>query len=304
MPINLDEALGAELPPAEFSWTSSDIQLYHLGLGAGQDPMDERELRRVLREGDGEDRIHMNCSGKHAGMLAACAAAGWPTGSYLDPDHPLQQEIRRTVEDLSGEPPGATGVDLPDVQISETRLNGLRRRGSIGLILLSFLILLIRGPDPMRRFMILIMPLLVLLSVVVMLSEFRAITLMLRIALHLLTLFVVSMVCHGELARDRPAPAHLTEYFLWMSIGGVVGGLFNGLIAPLVFNGIIEYHLMMVVACLLLHLNTEWGRLSSLQHIGHASRPIRAGPVVHEAAAQRLLRVERPFGPRSDVPQT
>ncbi len=45
MPINLDEALGAELPPAEFSWTSSDIQLYHLGLGAGADPMDKRELR-------------------------------------------------------------------------------------------------------------------------------------------------------------------------------------------------------------------------------------------------------------------
>ena len=45
MPINLDEALGAELDPLEFSWTSSDIQLYHLGLGAGSDPMDKRELR-------------------------------------------------------------------------------------------------------------------------------------------------------------------------------------------------------------------------------------------------------------------
>jgi hypothetical protein len=43
MPINLDEALGAELDPVEFSWTSSDIQLYHLGLGAGSDPMDPRE---------------------------------------------------------------------------------------------------------------------------------------------------------------------------------------------------------------------------------------------------------------------
>ena len=48
MPINLDEALGAELPPAEFSWTSSDIQLYHLGLGAGSDPMDKRELRYLV----------------------------------------------------------------------------------------------------------------------------------------------------------------------------------------------------------------------------------------------------------------
>ncbi|KUI32994.1 3-alpha,7-alpha,12-alpha-trihydroxy-5-beta-cholest-24-enoyl-CoA hydratase [Mycobacterium sp. IS-1742] len=48
MPINVDEALGAELPPAEFSWTSSDVQLYHLGLGAGVDPMDKRELRYLV----------------------------------------------------------------------------------------------------------------------------------------------------------------------------------------------------------------------------------------------------------------
>ncbi|AIY44972.1 MaoC family dehydratase [Mycolicibacterium fortuitum] len=48
MPIDLDKALGAELEPIEFSWTSSDIQLYHLGLGAGADPMDERELRYLV----------------------------------------------------------------------------------------------------------------------------------------------------------------------------------------------------------------------------------------------------------------
>ena len=48
MPINLDEALGAELEPDEFSWTSSDIQLYHLGLGAGSDPMDQHELRYLI----------------------------------------------------------------------------------------------------------------------------------------------------------------------------------------------------------------------------------------------------------------
>lgn len=45
MPIHLDVALGAQLEPVEFSWSSSDVQLYHLALGAGQDPMDERELR-------------------------------------------------------------------------------------------------------------------------------------------------------------------------------------------------------------------------------------------------------------------
>jgi acyl dehydratase len=48
MPIDLDVALGAELPPVEFSWASSDIQLYHLGLGAGADPMNPRELNYLL----------------------------------------------------------------------------------------------------------------------------------------------------------------------------------------------------------------------------------------------------------------
>ena len=48
MPINLDEAIGAELAPVEFSWSSSDVQLYHLGLGAGADPMSERELRYLI----------------------------------------------------------------------------------------------------------------------------------------------------------------------------------------------------------------------------------------------------------------
>jgi acyl dehydratase len=48
MPINLDEAIGAELDPVEFSWRSSDVQLYHLGLGAGADPLDERELRYLV----------------------------------------------------------------------------------------------------------------------------------------------------------------------------------------------------------------------------------------------------------------
>ena len=48
MPINPDVALNAELDPIEFSWSSSDIQLYHLGLGAGADPMDARELRYLI----------------------------------------------------------------------------------------------------------------------------------------------------------------------------------------------------------------------------------------------------------------
>ncbi|MBE1533423.1 asparaginase [Actinomadura algeriensis] len=56
-------------------------------------------------------RVRMNCSGKHAAMLATCVAAGWPTESYLDPEHPLQIAVRGVVEELAGERAAATGVD-------------------------------------------------------------------------------------------------------------------------------------------------------------------------------------------------
>jgi L-asparaginase II len=90
-------------------------------------PLDEQSLRQVLREGGDADRVHMNCSGKHAAMLAACAAARWPAGSYLDPDHPLQREIRRTVEQLSGEPVAAVGVDGCGAPLFALSLTGLAR---------------------------------------------------------------------------------------------------------------------------------------------------------------------------------
>src|SRR5215467_1884708 len=56
-------------------------------------PLDEQVQRRLLRSGGEPDRVHMNCSGKHAAMLATCVTAGWPTASYTDPGHPLQAEI-------------------------------------------------------------------------------------------------------------------------------------------------------------------------------------------------------------------
>jgi hypothetical protein len=138
----------------------------------------------------------------------------------------------------------------------------------LGLIGFSFQILRLDDPALLHHVMIMVMPLLVLLLVFMMFSE-EKLGIKGSIALHLATLFVVSMVCHGELARDRPAPRHLTEFFLLMSIGGVIGGLFNALFAPLAFNALIEYPLAMVVACLLLPplgltVNSVWARRADL----------------------------------------
>jgi hypothetical protein len=68
--------------------------------------------------------------------------------------------------------------------------------------------------------------------------------------LHLAAFFVTALVCHRRLQEDRLPKPLLTEFYLWVSIGGALGGLFNALVAPLVFNALREYPLVMVAAAL------------------------------------------------------
>jgi L-asparaginase II len=90
-------------------------------------PMDERAQREVLRRGGGPDRVHMNCSGKHAAMLACCVSAGWPVASYLDPAHPVQVAIRGTLEELAGEHSQAVGMDGCGAPLFALSLAGVAR---------------------------------------------------------------------------------------------------------------------------------------------------------------------------------
>lgn len=71
-----------------------------------------------------------------------------------------------------------------------------------------------------------------------------------ELALHLGIFFVTAMVAHGELARRRPDAANLTQFYLWMSVGGALGGLFSGLLAPMLFNSIQEYLLLIIAGML------------------------------------------------------
>lgn len=74
-------------------------------------PIDEAERERWVRDGIPPNSLGQNCSGKHAGMLAACAAAGWDVRTYREPDHPLQRLVVEVVAELCGEPVAATTVD-------------------------------------------------------------------------------------------------------------------------------------------------------------------------------------------------
>jgi hypothetical protein len=67
--------------------------------------------------------------------------------------------------------------------------------------------------------------------------------------LHLLVFFVTALVCHGELAATRPSPARLTDFYLCIAIGGVLGGVFNALLAPAIFDSVLEYPLTILAAC-------------------------------------------------------
>src|SRR5262249_52525894 len=63
--------------------------------------------------------------------------------------------------------------------------------------------------------------------------------------------FFVALGCHSELAATRPHAARLTEFYFYLSLGGVIGGAFTALISPLAFANVVEYPSMLAVACLL-----------------------------------------------------
>ena len=73
--------------------------------------------------------------------------------------------------------------------------------------------------------------------------------------LHLSAFFLTALMCHQALVARRPDPSRLTDFYLWMSVGGVVGGAFNALVAPVIFSNVWEYPLVLVLSCLV----RPWG---------------------------------------------
>lgn len=121
----------------------------------------------------------------------------------------------------------------------------------LSLYLGSFMIVFARKPlvPPQvwaRALAILILPL------VIAIAGRAGEPMVLLVTLHLVVFFLAAIVCHGELARDRPPASQLTQFFGWMALGGVVGGALNALVAPLIFSDVVEYPISLVALCLLL----------------------------------------------------
>nr|WP_315095418.1 asparaginase [uncultured Cellulomonas sp.] len=90
-------------------------------------PLDADAAWRWRADGRGTEPLAQNCSGKHAGMLATCVAAGWSTGDYLDPAHPLQLGVRAVIGELTGVPVELATVDGCGAPLYSTTLRGLAR---------------------------------------------------------------------------------------------------------------------------------------------------------------------------------
>ncbi|MFI6053943.1 asparaginase [Streptomyces violascens] len=90
-------------------------------------PLDPAEAETYLAAGHVRERLTMNCSGKHAAMLAACKQNGWDLGSYLDPGHPLQQLVHDSVEAAAGEQVASVGTDGCGAPLMAISLTGLAR---------------------------------------------------------------------------------------------------------------------------------------------------------------------------------
>ncbi len=119
----------------------------------------------------------------------------------------------------------------------------------LSLYLLTWVIVFQRKPLIPHKWMLLVQPFAIfgLIMVWKFSSEFQ---LLLNLGSHLAAFFIITMTCHGELARLRPPAARLTTFYVALSFGGMVGGLFAGLIAPYIFSWVTEYPILIALSLL------------------------------------------------------
>ncbi len=119
----------------------------------------------------------------------------------------------------------------------------------LSLYLLTWVLVFQSRPLLPHQWMLLLQPL-AIAGVIVLLAIGGEQNLLLTLGGNLLFFFVIAMACHGELARTRPAAKYLTGFYVALSFGGMVGGLFAGLIAPFTFSSIAEYPILLALAAL------------------------------------------------------
>jgi SAM-dependent methyltransferase len=161
----------------------------------------------------------------------------------------------------------------------------------LAIYLLTFVIVFQTKPFIPHWLVVAVQPAFVLFLVIAILM-IPIESIVLQIVIHLSVFFVCALMCHGELARRRPPPQFLTAYYMWISFGGMIGGILVGLVAPHVFSRIIEYPLL-VVLTLLCRPGFTWPARGSSQNVLLVSIVVAALLVMGMAAVD--IRLETPL---------
>ncbi len=132
----------------------------------------------------------------------------------------------------------------------------------LSLYLLTWVLVFQSRPLLPHRWMLMLQPV-AIIGAVILLAVGGEQNLLMTLGGHLICFFIIAMACHGELARTRPAAKYLTGFYVALSFGGMLGGLFAGLVAPFTFSWIAEYPILLVLAGLCRPpgdgLNARWG---------------------------------------------
>lgn len=206
-------------------------------------------------------------------LLALCTVVVWRTSSRPTPVEPTPQaENVAEAEDTNSTP-----TIVPNAQwrlrwvllafVPSSLLIGVTTYIStdiasvpllwvipLALYLLSFVVVFARPPLINRTLMLwLQLPLVLVLLILLLVGGTPRITLV--AGLHLLAFFVTALVCHRELADSRPRAEYLTGFYLWIAVGGMLGGAFNVLLAPMLYDTVREYPYALILA---LGLRPAW----------------------------------------------
>ena len=206
-------------------------------------------------------------------LAAACAALLYRRGA---PQHEPQPPDSAAPPEGEDAPPAAVGAPAPEAQGARLRLRwvllslapsslvlGVTHSLStdmaavpllwvvpLALYLLTFVLAFSPRARVLVRLNELGLPVVLLgLTLAFLTGAFDPLWLL--VALHLTGLFMCALACHGWLAEERPPAAGLTEFFLWVALGGVLGGSFNALVGPALFPDLYEYPLMLVLVAAL-----------------------------------------------------
>ncbi len=187
-------------------------------------------------------------------LAAACAFTIWKHGSEL-------RQTSARVRTAASPPAGQRGLWVLLSFAPSSLMLGVTTHVStdlaavpllwvlpLALYLATFIMAFFGKPGPVTHLLTRVFPLLALASLASTIVQIHS---PYMIGLHLISFFAGALVCHRQLADRRPAAVHLTEFYLWLSFGGMLGGVFNTLVAPRVFKGVFEYPLVLALACLL-----------------------------------------------------